>query len=311
MVSFVPLGVGYLLLWGGGWWIPVVPAWLVFIINGIAYTAFYQNERTLKYQIEVKNLIIQERSNAIKKAFDTIHNGPLQTLAYIRRKVREPYSSGEGLLNELENLNGEIRSISDYLQQESAQIEVFEPDNFLKNCTIEPKSFHLGNGRVLDLTVPIDELFQIVYSETFKRPYFPNFETIKAKIVKFEPIEPCYLNFKQKQQLCSFLEEALCNVGKHAQGATRLIATGTRQEERYILTIQDNGLGISSFAQGQGTKQCRDLEKLLGGKFKRQTVQPKGTLCQITWKLTEPNQSFVNQIRSKFEKFISSQNSQY
>ena len=311
IVSFVPIGVGYLLLWGGGWWIPVVPAWLVFIINGIAYTAFYQNERALKYQIEVKSLIIQERLNAIKNAFKIIHNGPLQTLAYIQRRVRQQDVFGEKLFDELENLNREIRSISDYLQQESDQIQVSEQDKFLQNLIIEPKSFHLGNGRVLDLSLSIDELFQIVYSETFKRPYFPNFRTIKAKIVKFDPIEPCYLNSKQKQQLCSFLQEALCNVGKHAQGATRLIASGTKKEDRYILTIEDNGSGKISSTQGQGTRQCRDLEKLLGGKFKRQTVKPKGTLCKITWKLTEQNQGFVNQIRSKFEKFLSFQNSQY
>ena len=310
ILSFVPIGVSYLSLWVWGWWIPIVPAWLVFMINGIAYTAFYQNERTLKYQIEVKNLIIQERQSSIKKAFDTIHNGPLQTLAHIQRRVREQDSSGEELLNELENLNTEIRNISDYLQQESAHIEVSEPNKFLENCTIQPKSFHLGNGKILDLSLPIDELLQIVYSETSQRPYFPNFGTIKAKIVKFDPIESCYLNPKQKQQLCLFLEEALCNVGKHAQGATRLIATGTKKEGQYILKIEDNGSGIISSNQGRGTKQCRDLEKLLGGIFKRHNVKPKGTLCEITWKLTEPNPSFFRRISAKFEQFFSYQNYQ-
>ena len=361
IVSFVPVGISYLLLWVGGWWIPVIPVWLVFIINGIAYTAFYQNERALKYQIEVKNLIIQERLSAIRNAFDTIHNGPLQILAHTLRVVREQDVLGEQLfdnlktvdrdleliisasgddslqdihngpqqilkyilrewnkqdlgreqlLNELETLNQEIRSISDYLQQESFQIEVSEPDNFLQKLRVEPKSFHLGNGKILDLSLPIDELFQIVYRETIERPHFPNFQPIKARVVEFKPIESRYLSPKQKQKLCTFLEEALCNVGKHAKGATRLITTGTKNEGWYTLTIQDNGSESSSSAQGQGTKQCRELEKLLGGKFKRQTLIPQGTLCEFTWQLTEPNQSLINQIGTKLEQLFSCQNSQ-
>ena len=261
--------------------------------------------KTVNKDIEI---IISASGNA---DWEKIQNGPQQTLKYILRDLVKRDLSKEKLLKELENLNQEIRGISDYLQREySAQIEVSEPDNFLQKLIIEPQSFHLGNGLILDLNLPIDELFQIVYNETLKRPYFPNFQTIKAKIIEFKPIESRYLSLKQKQQLCSFLEEALCNVGKHAQGATRLIATGTKNEGYYTLKIQDNGSGNSSSAPGRGTKQCRDLEKLLGGKFKRQTLTPQGTLCEFTWQLTEPNQSLVNQIRTKFEKLLSGQNSQ-
>lgn len=276
VTSIITLGIGYLFLLAWGWWVPIVPALLILVLNGIAYTTFYQNQRALQS-------LVYERQCTIDDTFTTIHNGPLQTLANILRRSRFQNISQEQLVSELENLNKEIREIGQYLKKESFP----QGEQLLQNSLTETKSLHLGNGVSLDLTLPIHELFYKVYNYTINRQTFPNFTAIKAKIIKFEPIESQYLSFRQKEKLCQFLEEALCNVGKYATGATRLIVSGKENEGWYTLSIQDNGAGISSDYQGRGTKQFRTIATLLGGKFKRDSLFPHGTLCELTWRLTD------------------------
>lgn len=144
------------------------------------------------------------------------------------------------------------------------------------------------NGKKISLDRSIDLLWREVYEETLKRNNFPYFKNIKAKVVEFEPLEAEYLSIRQKQKLAEFLEEALCNVGKHAEGATRLIVTGTRNGDTYTLSVQDNGIGLSSDYEGRGTKQLRNLEKYLKGKWCREKANNGGTLCEFTWSFSQP-----------------------
>jgi two-component sensor histidine kinase len=97
------------------------------------------------------------------------------------------------------------------------------------------------------------------------------------------------LSLEQKRELCQFLEEALCNAGKHAQGLTRLSATGKQNEGWYTLSIKDNGAGIRSSSEGRGTKQCLNIARKLRGKFQRTSLAEKGTLCELRWPLAGKN----------------------
>ncbi len=105
------------------------------------------------------------------------------------------------------------------------------------------------------------------------------------KTRSFDPIKEKNLSTEQKRELCQFLEEALCNVGKHALGAKRIQATGKENQGRYTLSIKDNGCGIYSNLENKGTKQAINLARKLGGDFKREPVSPRGTLCELTWSL--------------------------
>ncbi len=265
VVSLGLVGIGYAFI-VQGWWIPVAPALLLLVINGAILSAFYQYDRFLRTQIEI-------RQHTIERTFIVIHNGSLQTLANILRHVQDQDLEQNRLLEDLKNLNCEIREVGEYLKLEALDRE---------------ESFRLGSGLILDLKRQIRDLFYEVYSHTLQRN-FPCFKTLKVKAYSFEPIEEQYLSLEQKRELCQFLEEALCNAGKHAQGLTRLSATGKQNEGWYTLSIKDNGAGIRSSSEGRGTKQCLNIARKLRGKFQRTSLAEKGTLCELRWPLAGKN----------------------
>jgi CHASE2 domain-containing sensor protein len=263
------VGISYAFILGG-WWIPAAPALLILVINGAILNTFYQYDRFLRFQIEL-------RQHTIERTFVEIHNGPLQTLANILRHVQDQDLETNRLLEELKNLNWEIREVGEYLKLEALD---------------RKESLRLGSGLILDLKIPIRDLLYEVYSHTLQRN-FPSFKTLKVKAYSFEPIEEQYLSLEQKRELCQFLEESLCNVGKHAKKLTRLSATGKENKGWYTLSIKDNGSSICSSFEGRGTKQCLNLAKKLKGKFKRTCLGEKGTLCELTWPITGRNWNFV------------------
>ncbi|PSF36058.1 histidine kinase [Aphanothece hegewaldii CCALA 016] len=245
-----------------GWWLPVVPSLLTLVLNGVILTAFYQYEQKLQVKLE-------EHQRTIEHTFTVIHNGPLQTLAIVLRSLREKNVSQSELLQQLETLNLEIREIGDYLKQESIT---------------QDDSLRLGSGLKLNLAQPLHELLYEVFSNTLERN-FPHFTTLKVKIRSFEPIDSGDLSNEEKRQLCQFLEEAICNVGKHASGVKKISAIGSIKNNWYTLTIQDNGKKSKITTTGRGTKQCQNLAKQLGGTFKREAIEPNGTCCELSWPL--------------------------
>ncbi|BAZ69929.1 MAG: CHASE2 domain-containing protein [Pelatocladus maniniholoensis HA4357-MV3] len=256
--------VSYLLLLFWGLWVPLIPAILVLNLNGFAMTALYQYDQALRSRIEARQALIE-------RTFETIHNGPLQTLAKALKRIREQDLSPEELLltleKDLEKLNYELRGIYEFLQREPLT---------------QDRSLYLGKGLLLNLQDPIHTLLYQVYDHTLQRE-FSCFHTLRIKIVTFDPIEDYHLSIDQKRGLCRFLEEALCNVGKHATGISRLEVSCTQNEGWYTLKIVDDGLGSISSKEGRGTQQFRILAKYLKGKFTRSPLSPRGTLCELSW----------------------------
>ncbi|HYW21964.1 MAG TPA: CHASE2 domain-containing protein [Nodularia sp. (in: cyanobacteria)] len=252
----------FLLNWG--LWVPVIPAALVLALNSIELTALYQYDFALRSGIQVRQAIIE-------RTFETIHNGPLQSLAQVLKLVRSQDLPIDELLPELEQeiekLNHELRGIYEFLQHEP-----LTQDN----------SLYLGNSLILNLKDPVHEILYQVYSYTLDRD-LPYFKTIRVKIRTFEPMDERGFNIEVKRGLCRFLEEALCNVGKHATGVTRLEVTCSASEGWYTLSIIDDGLGTNSCKEGRGTQQFRNLQRQLKGKFRQVVLSPKGYLCELSW----------------------------
>lgn len=266
---FFSLASLFLVLWSyllltWGWWVPIIPALIVLGLNSIELTALYQHDFLLKSGIQVRQSIIQ-------RTFETIHNGPLQSLAKVLKLVRSQDLPLEELLpkleKEIEKLNQELRGIYEFLQREPLT---------------QDTSLYLGNSLILNLEDPIHEILYQVYSYTLERD-LPCFQTIKVKIRNFDPINEKYLNIEIKRGLCRFLEEALCNVGKHATGVTRLEVTCSASEGCYTLKIIDDGLNTHAPKEGQGSQQLKSLAHQLKGKFRRVGLSPQGYLCELSW----------------------------
>ncbi len=172
------------------------------------------------------------------------------------------------LRSQIQELNQELRTVYESMQQA------------------------LVTGAASDLNQPIDELLYAVYDTTLKRN-LPGFWTIKTFIPPdFTPLNDCPLDADQKQGLCLFLEEALCNVGKHAVEATYLDVVCKLDNNHYSLQIVDNGTqhfaGLSRTRIGRGTDQAREVARSLRGSFQRRMHNPQGTVCELTWKLRQP-----------------------
>ncbi|WP_244887714.1 MULTISPECIES: sensor histidine kinase [Anabaena] len=240
------------------------PALLVLGLNATALIALYHYNQFIKSGIKARQAIIEI-------TFETIHNGPLQSLDKVLRMVR-----GENLLikkllpeleAELEKLNQELRGIYEFWQQETLNQET---------------NLYLGNGIIINLQDPLHEILYQVYNHTLERD-FPCFRTIKVKIRTFEPIDEQSLTIENKRGICRFLEEALCNVGKYATGLTCLEVTCSSSVGWYTLSIIDDGLGVKSSREGRGTKQFKNVAQQIKGKFRRVPLASRGTICELSW----------------------------
>jgi CHASE2 domain-containing sensor protein len=264
----------YSLLVLAGIWLPVFPATTGLVAIGTTYIAFAHGERksekARKRSEALAETLRQERHRTIERTFGEIHAGPLQTLAGILRRVRDGDAPQSTLLRELKSLNAEIRRIGEQLRQEGI-------DNV----------YLTGNGKVrIDLMHPMHEVFYEVYNNTLARQ-LPGFQTIKIRLVQFDPFNAEHLDLELKRSLCWFIEESLVNVGKHAEGTTRLEVTGQLKGRFYALCVEDNGPGIRSSRTGEGTRFNYRLQSLLGGSFLRRRNSSGGTTCRFTWSVSE------------------------
>ena len=277
-ISFLFTLASYLSFCLVGLWIPIVPVLLALTINGLTYIAVAQSDQRWQALVKQRDRALAavklERQKTVEHAFDTIHNGPLQTLANLLRLIKDDQIDRNNVGLELRKLNQEIRDIGESLRKESISDEQL----YIK----------VGQSK-LDLTIPLHELFYEIYRETLQRP-FPGFETLKIQARSLEPVTPEKMTVECKRKLCRFFEEALCNVGRHAIGATKLTVTGQTIGRFYCLTIIDNGSGLTArkprlIRKGQGTKIACELEASLKGRFTRKSHYPKGVFCELKWLL--------------------------
>jgi CHASE2 domain-containing sensor protein/two-component sensor histidine kinase len=270
------LGLGIILLLGIcygllllGWWVPIVPALLPLVLNGVGSTAalFYRHDQAIRLRLE-------ERQFAIQQIFDAIHSQPLQILSKMLRE-EQAKATPSPLLDDLRRMRHEVDVIFGL-----AQRDLFDESGQLR----------IGGDVEFTLQAPLHEVLYKIYGRTMERD-LPHFKTIQCKIVQFDALNQKNLKLEHKLALCRFLEEALCNVGKHAVGATRLTVICTQKGNQQVIQVVDNGVGNSIVAslpstertKGMGTQLANNLAQQLGGRFRREANSPQGTLCEFTW----------------------------
>ncbi|MGI0494455.1 CHASE2 domain-containing protein [Alkalinema pantanalense CENA528] len=258
-ISVALVGIGYGLLMVG-WWIPVVPPLLVFLVNGAGLTAFYRYDQELRSRIH-------ERQTVINETFDAIHNGPLQTLSQLQRKSLDQQVSLEIMRVNLQVLDRELRGIYESMRQ-----QVESGENFL----------YVSQESRINLREPMHEILRQVYEDVLTRDQLP-LQSVKFKLVDFQPMNERWLDFGIKRDLCRFLEEAITNVGKHGIGVMKLEVKCGVNNGVNVIRVVDNGAGVWSQHEGMGTQQAKRLAKRLRGEFQRSPNNPQGTICQLSW----------------------------
>ena len=255
---FALMGLGYGLLLVG-WWVPIVPPLLALVLNLIATTFYYYN-RALKVRIDNQKFVIEQ-------VFNIIHSGPLQDLEVMTRDVQDEALPSNQIHPKLMSLKSKLRSVRDY----SAKVLELDGDLFYFDTLL------------LDLKRPTHKLLAEIYNHTLSRD-FPHFKGLKCALTTFEAFEGDRLTYQQKKELCWFLEGALCNIGKYAEGARRLEVICKPERGRNIIRILDDGVGFQPSREGQGTRQAKDIARQLKGQFRCIPNVPRGTLCELSWR---------------------------
>jgi CHASE2 domain-containing sensor protein len=262
IASLVLMMLCHMFLQAMGWWVPLVPALLALCGCGLSASFF---DRNLRFELEY-------RRRTIERTYEAVHNGPLQHLAVMLRSLDTENSSVERLEQQLGLLNAELRRIFEYMRQE---------------VSTKYTRLYLRGDLVLDLKAPISELLYQVYNHT-RAESLPGLNTIRTFVPpNFEPLTSKRYRLEQMRGLCLFLHEALFNVGKHANGATRLDVMCAVEAGWYVLRIIDNGVGFNPGSgrlhEGQGTLQARAIARELGGCFSRRPNDSQGMICELTW----------------------------
>lgn len=244
-----------------GWWLPTSATLMSFVVASSITALLNQH---------LRNLLDQRRST-IKQTFESIHNGPLQTLALISRQIQSQATSFEMIVSQLEVLNKELRNL--YEQME---------DQYL---SFQNRLF-LHDSLTLNLSEPLSELLFQVFEHTLSRP-FPGFRSLRASMIPdFSILDACQLRLADKRALCLFLEETLCNVGKYGLDATYIKVICQQTQEEYSIEVINNHNGrelVDISDSGYGTYQATLLAKHLKGSFQR-FFGPSNTLhCQLKW----------------------------
>lgn len=250
------------------WWFPVVPTVGALLLNGAVLYPFYQAQAQLRSQLE-------ERQKLINQTYNTIHNGPLQTLATMLSTWPTAQPAPNTLRPALYQLNQELRDIYDTMRQE---------------MLLPTEKLVLTGQQAIDLQIPLDELLREAYQITLER-HREFFEPI-IKIVAFEPMDDHQLDVDQKRDLGRFLEEALLNIKKYAQSTTRLTVDCRQREQENVIRVIDNGNDHQptqvKTSGGYGTQQAKTLARTLNGTFGRTSMTPKGICCELRWPIQQP-----------------------
>ena len=87
--------------------------------------------------------------------------------------------------------------------------------------------------------------------------------------------------------------EALSNVARHAR-ASKVLLSGTTRDGQFILTIEDNGVGLAEDVRlGFGLRNMRDRAHLLNGKLDLLNAVPHGTAVRLVITVRDSNSQYA------------------
>lgn len=236
-LSLIGVCYGFILF---GWWIPVVPTLLVLVLNGagLSMALFYRYHQENQLRLEERQLVMQRLS-------ETLHSGPSQMLDHVLKVLKaEPIALP--VVAELQRLDESIDAMIESLQREAFNEAIHSPTESQLELWFQK---------------PLHKLLYKTYCDTLERD-LPHLKTITIKVVQFDPLDTRHLKLEQIRSICRFLEEALCNIGKYAIGATRLTVICTQEEDWQVIRVIDNGIGLAEASAETKDKETIGNQKI-------------------------------------------------
>ncbi len=107
-------------------------------------------------------------------------------------------------------------------------------------------------------------------------------------------LERVDLNSEQSTAVFRILQEALTNILRHAQ-ATKVTVTMKQAAGEFLLTIKDNGIGITeserSAAHSLGLLGMRERAHLISAQIEITGIEGQGTVVAVRIPVSEPDES--------------------
>lgn len=115
------------------------------------------------------------------------------------------------------------------------------------------------------------------------------------KITQVVTVEEAEVPEGLKSTVYRIVQEALCNIAKHAEASQVRVAL-LRTEDSLLLIIEDNGRGFDPDSvpmstdgrRGFGLRGMLERAQLSGGRYRMEAAPGKGTRIEVNWPMVEP-----------------------
>lgn len=157
----------------------------------------------------------------------------------------------------------------------------------------EPKAYERISESVDILDEIIREIRNTIFSLSMPGEYGP---TLRAQVLEVVQQVQVALDFVPEVEFIGLIDagvpsrfvphvvacvrEALSNVARHAQASAAVVQLNV-SDDSLVVTVSDDGIGISSPKRSSGLANLGDRARLLGGKFEISDVPTGGT--RIEW----------------------------
>ena len=257
---FIACLISYLLLLIFALWIPIF---------AISFSFF--NSAILIYGLNIgsqeQQAKILERDAVIKEAFDKLHAGPLQTLNQIQKSARKS-EIPIGILQDINQLEGELRSIKETLRLDDSRYAI-----------LEGEAADIGGS----LNAMVEERI------TLTQNWIGQNLNLSYLIKDTHAVSSDHLSPQEKADICMFLHNAICNVSKHSISPKKLEVTLKEINQIIFLRIEDNGLLPNSSKnrhntrKEEGTAHAQELARKLKGTLAHGWLESRGYFIELSF----------------------------
>jgi signal transduction histidine kinase len=246
------------------WWFSVLVA-IVFLATGplVYYRQISKIKREQRVQQNFSRQLIELQENERKRIAVDLHDGLGQTLLIIKNKLL----MGLQRSRDIPASTGLFRDASDAASQALQEV---------RDISQNLRPHHLDQ---LGLTVAIESIVEKV-AESSSIRFTSSLEKIDGLIDRDHEIN-----------VYRIVQESLNNIVKHSE-ATEASVTSEKVQNNIVVTIQDNGRGISAgvnspVPKGSGLSHMTERSRILGGHIEFANLEGIGTVVKLVVPITQ------------------------